>query len=188
MAHMSVSKKRTNRHLQEMMLIFDFTAEDLVENRDGFMTERQSAKMQRAGVTSIVAIWGVALFIGIPLVGMFFGMIYPPLSDANVGFFIHLLLWAVMVGLPLAFAGFAGWATYKHFTTRKHNVVSSLEGTVKTHISRVRRDEFYDMTIRGEQFHLTADMYTLIRSGQAYRVYYVPSNKHIASMEPVTNE
>ncbi|MEO0599492.1 MAG: hypothetical protein AAF126_25500 [Chloroflexota bacterium] len=188
MAHMSVSKKRTNRHLQEMMLIFDFTAEDLAENRDGFMTERQSAHMQREGVKGMAILWGLAAFIGIPTVGAFFAFILPPLSDADVGFFIHLMLWAAMVGLPLAFAGWAGWATYKHFTTRKHNVLSSLEGTVKTHISRVRRDEFYDMTIRGEQFNLTADMYTLIRSGQAYRVYYVPSNKHIASMEPVINE
>lgn len=186
MATMTNEARRQERHLKELMMIFDFTADELDQNRAGQMSERQATTMRKQQMMSTIGMAIIFIVMAVIMYGVFISAFVPNFEQLDFG--LIALMTGLFVLLPTAFLGYTLWALRKWWSNRDDVTITQVEGTVSKKRTRIRRDVFYDMTIGVDTFHLDESAYTMIGDGMPYRVYFVDSKMHIIAMEPITTE
>lgn len=179
---------RENHYLKDLLTVFGISEADLEANRRGEITETQKKQMQSAQQEDTLMIVAVVWIFA----AILFGITFFAWSDISRhmegdmemtvflgGFLIVLPIILTLVGLYLVFR----WWQKKDDSI----VIRSVEGLMDFKHIRYKATEFYEVTIGSEKFTILPRLYSALKTEQAHRIYFVDSNKHIVSIEPITN-
>ncbi len=150
----------------ELMRIFQFTDADLQENRNGRLSGPQIRRLRsNASISLYVLIGAGVVFMSAFMLG--WGR---PLRE------IPIPVWAFFLGLFPLIGLFLFWLQRRDYA---RGVVECLRGLIEIEAKNFR----YILTLQGQQLIVAFDIRKLIVENAFYRIYYLPANRQIMSIE-----
>mgnify|MGYP005818127865 CR=1 FL=1 len=175
-----------NTEIGDLQTAFHFTEEDLIANRQGLATKRQTRQLGQLqgctlGMVSLL-LGGLVIFIGGAVIltwlfRWFDGSVSPMESPIDLlsplGFMIVFLLISVLLWFGLR-------------RDRREKGLARCTGTITLESRAVTTDSLYDyLHVNGQRFEITRLQTHALRAyeGQQMTIYYFPHSRQIASLE-----
>jgi len=167
---------------------FDFNGDELVLNRTGRASERQSALLQAASEVSSIglACGGVALLVAaaaiLGLCSLFFNV--RVIIESQAPLFIVGAIGLVIAAAAIAYANWRG-ARERAQRGSTHEILP-IEGTITLKVVRQGSNERYHLKMHYEEFDISWQVFNLLQSKSAttrYRFYYDKATRIILSAE-----
>lgn len=176
--------------MPDLQKAFDFTDEDLQANYNGWITEEQKEKaLTSASEYAWLAKAGWVLFSVLILATL-----------ASNPFF-YVMVFCFVINVPLTVVGVV--VRRRTMTNLHHSQIKIVEGYSVLYFNKFRRYSFFYWNLRnpethgyarcfleiqgsaGVKFNITIPQYHALHDLQLYRVFYLPGDKYILSIEPL---
>lgn len=165
----------------QLMHYFDFNETDLEANRNGVLSEKQSARLERERNQFKASARVVGIIIGIGSLLLLAIIIALGLLDHSQ--FLEIVIPLLFVA-PLGFAAFliSGRFNVAPFTVRRLEGPVHLGTSLQPARRSARRGRFA-LQVDGHAFTVDPELSKVIRDGDRYRVYYASDWEDILSIE-----
>lgn len=176
--------------MPDLQKAFDFTDEDLQANHSSWVTEEQKEKaLSHASDYAWLARAGWALFGILTLATLIFKLPFA------------VMISCLIVNMPLTLAGFV-WRR-RTIANLNRTQIKIVEGYSVLYFNKFKLYGFFHLRWRnpethgsarcfveiqgsaGVRFNITIPQYHALRDLQPYRVFYLPADKYILSIEPL---
>ncbi len=148
----------------------DFDERDLIENREGRLSERQKRRLRQNGFTQA----------GIWLTVAAFSLLVAGLAAGHTNVFLMLIS-----GIFGVFsAGVASVAFTRMREDANLGQVARLEGAIKLNITPIQGVALYSVKVGGRTFHIHQKLLLSLRDGDHYTAYYAPKSGTLLAIEP----
>jgi hypothetical protein len=168
---------------------FNFTEDDLAENRAGHLSPRQRTALIFSQLRNAL-LWAPFLLMGLAFAVLFpFFFILQPLwqgEPVEVGAWVGGLIGLIFGSVFASIIVVSGLNALRDLLV---GAVQSVEGHVDKRIvtrssGRSRRTDYY-YTLNGQQFRVNRTAYNALVEGRPYRLHYLPRSKQVVSVEPL---
>jgi hypothetical protein len=176
----------------DLMVLFDFTREDLEANRSGIISDRQIRQMQADRVVSDVDFGCMLAILAVGLMAATTCGIAADVPEiiASVDYFLPAAgIMAVIVGI------LAAWATWQGSLTRSSrggHSAGTVEGPLRLSRDIQRSREIHFITVAESRFKISWDVYRGLHTylqdvgdDARFRLYYTPTTRRVLALEPV---
>lgn len=155
----------------DLMRAFNFTADDLIHNKQNRLSPRQAARLKTNN-----RLGAIILFIFLLPSAIFTFVVLRPVLFKEVAPFDDL--WRLLGGVALLLLSLLFLGNFIRFLFRKKNpVVTMVQGKVSSVISREERDHEGDkvrvhyVVIGEEEIHIQQRQAAVFREGHTYTIY-----------------
>jgi hypothetical protein len=174
-------------HLDELLVVFGATTEDLQANRSGMLTPRQAgdaraATGEDASFMIVFAILFAALMYTVLAILIADGRFFDFADGVSIH---HVIVMLVAGGSPtsaLAWGVHTGWI---HRRTRTMTHVQSCAGEIRKRRCSHGALSLYEVQIGRRRFDVSERAFTYLRDGDRYCLYFVPISRVVVLAEPL---
>lgn len=154
----------------EMINPLYFTQSDLDANRAGTLSKNQRAKLQykcrrtlrHAGFTVLIGGTAVLLF-----------------SSASG------LLWIIVLA-SIVLSGTYIYQWWQAAGDLKDGTVTQVSGHVMLDVHPGRYDTYYSVTVAGQRFNVSKEIFLAFKNGDPYTLYYTPISRTLLSVDTLS--
>lgn len=168
---------------------FNFTEDDLAENRSGRLSPRQRTALLFLQLRNAL-LWAPFLLLGLAFAVLFpFFFILQPLwqgEHVEVGAWVGGLIGLIFGSVFALVIGLSGINVVRDLLG---GAVQSIEGHVDKQIitggGRRNRSTRYYYMLNGRRFLVNRTAYNALVEGRPYRLYFLPRSRQLVSVEPL---
>jgi len=157
-----------------------FSHDDLIANRDGYMTKKQRKRLHRIGLSQYLPsavgsiVFGAAFFLCLSLFLM-------ALRDDTLS-----ILLATFGFMSLWLAGYAYVQWRKFKADLEKGAVELTEGQIRLNIYGFSRHIGFSIGIEKQSFSVKRGILLAFKNGEPYRIYYAPRTRTLLSAEQIS--